>query len=153
MTRTKRETYKGSAGFTLIEMMLSVAVITIIAGISAPVYQSFQVRNNLDIATVSIAQSLRRAQVLAQAVDGDRTWGVKVQSGNITVFKGTSYTARDTAFDELFDMPTSTTPSGVSEIVFDKFTGLPQTTGAITLTSSANETKTITINSKGMVAY
>jgi len=142
-----------NAGFTLLEILLSIAVISLIAGISIPIYQSFQVRNDLDIATVEIAQSLRRAQILSQAVDGDTSWGVSVQSASITLFKGTSYAARDTAFDELFDVPTSITPSGVSEIVFSKFFGNPQTIGTVTLTSNANETRTITINEKGMVSY
>ena len=142
-----------NAGFTLIEVMLSVAAIGIIAGISIPIYQSFQVRNDLDIATVEIAQSARRAQTLSQAVDGDTSWGVKIQSGSMTVFKGISYVARDSTFDELFDVPTSITPSGISEVVFAKFTGLPQTTGTITLTSNTNETRNVTINQKGMVSY
>lgn len=144
---------KKIAGFTLIEVMLSVAVIAIVAGISAPVYQSFQVRNDLDIATVSTAQGLRRAQVLAQAVDGDTSWGLRIQSGNLTLFKGVSYAGRDTIADEVTLVPTSITPSGVSEVVYSKFTGLPQTTGTLTLTSNANETRTITINAKGMVNY
>lgn len=142
-----------SHGFTLIEVMLSVAAIGIIAGISVPVYQSFQVRNDLDIATTETVHSIRRAQVLSQAVDGDTGWGIKIQSGSLTVFKGTSYATRDTTYDELFDMSTSTTPTGVSEIVFEKFTGLPETTGTITLTSNTNETRTITINAKGTVSY
>lgn len=140
-------------GFTLIEVLFSVAAIAIIAGISMPIYQSFQVRNDLDIATVTVAQSFRRVQVLSQAVDGDTSWGIKIQSGSITLFKGTSYASRDTTFDEVFDVPTSITPSGISEVVFAKFTGLPQSTGIISLTSNTNETRTITINAKGMVAY
>jgi prepilin-type N-terminal cleavage/methylation domain-containing protein len=140
-------------GFTLIELLLSVAVITIITGMSVPIYQSFQVRNDLDIAGVTTAQSLRRAQVLSQAVDGDTSWGVEIQSGNITVFKGASYSARDTTFDEVTEVPTSITPSGLGEVVFTKFTGLPTSTGTVTLTSSANEIRTITINAKGNVEY
>ena len=142
-----------NAGFTIIELLLSVSIITIIAGISVPIYQSFQVRSDLDIAAVSTAQSLRRAQVLSQAVDGDTSWGIKIQSESIMVFKGESFATRDTTFDELFSVPTSITPSEVSEVVFTKFTGLPQTTGIITFTSNANETRTITINAKGMVNY
>ena len=144
---------KACSGFTLLEVLLSLAAIAVISGIAVPVYQSFQMRNDLDIATVEIAQSLRRAQTLAQAVDGDISWGIKIQSGSITLFKGANYAARDTAFDELFDLPANITPSGISEIVFTKFTGLPQTTGTATLTSNNNETRTITINSKGMVNY
>ena len=142
-----------NTGFTLIEVMLSLAAISIIAGISIPIYQSFQARNDLDIATVSIVQTMRRAQILAQAVDGDTSWGVKLQSESLTLFKGANYVARDSSFDEVFDISTTITPSGISEVVFAKFTGLPQTTGTITLSSNINETRTITINEKGAVSY
>jgi hypothetical protein len=111
------------------------------------------VRNDLDIAAVTTAQSLRRAALLSQAVDGDTSWGVKIQTGNITLFKGISYVARDITYDEVSNLPTSITPSGLSEIVFTKFSGLPGSTSTITLTSNANETRTITINPKGMVSY
>jgi len=141
------------AGFTLIEMILSVAMIGIMTAIIVPIYYSFQVRNDLDIAAVTAAQSLRRAALLSQAVDGDTSWGVKIQTGNITVFKGISYVVRNTMYDEVSNLPTSITPSGLSEIVFTKFSGLPGSTGTITLTSNANETRTITINPKGMVNY
>lgn len=147
------ENKKSGAGFTLIEVLLSVATVAVLAGISIPIYQTFQVRNDLDIGTTTIAQTLRRAQILSQAVDGDISWGIYIVSGNIILFKGASYAARDTTFDEIFDVPTSITPSGVSEIVFAKFTGLPQTIGTITLISNINETRTITINTKGMVSY
>jgi len=139
--------------FTLLEVMLSLAAIAVIAGISLPVYQSFQVRNDMDIAATTIAQSCRRAAVLAQASDGDTSWGVRIQSGSITLFKGASYVTRDATFDEFFSMPTSITPSGLSEIVFAKFTGMPTATGTTTLTSSINENRTISINAKGMVSY
>ena len=107
----------------------------------------------MDIATVEITQSARRAQVLAQTVDGDISWGIKIQLGSLIMFKGASYTTRDTNFDEVFEIPTSITPSGVTEIIFTKFTGLPQTTGTFTLTSNTNETRNITINAKGTVNY
>ncbi len=140
-------------GFTLIEMLLSVAVIGIIAAISAPVYQSFQNRNNIDIAAASVAQSLRRAEVLATAVDGDSNWGVDIRSGSITLFKGSSYAGRDTTFDEVYDMPTSIVPSGLAQVVFARFSGVPQTTGTITLTNSNAEIRTIAINAKGTITY
>ena len=140
-------------GFTLLEILLSIAAITIIAGISIPIYQSFQNRNDLDIAAASFAQTARRAEVLAQAVDGDISWGVRAQSGSITLFKGASYTGRDTSFDEIFTMPSNIIVSGTQEFVFTKFTGLPQTTGTLTLTSVNNEARSIVVNSKGMVGY
>lgn len=142
-----------NAGFTLIEILLSIAAIAIIAGIAVPVYQSFQVRNDLDIAAVEIVQTLRRAQILSQAVDGDIDWGVYVQGGSITLFKGASYAARDINFDEVFEVPASIIPSGISEIVFTKFSGNPRIISVIMLTSNTDETRNISINPKGMVSY
>jgi prepilin-type N-terminal cleavage/methylation domain-containing protein len=140
-------------GFTLLEVLLTVATISILATVSMPVYQSFMVRNDLDIAAAEIAQSLGRAQALSTAMDGDTSWGVRSESGRVVLFRGASYVARDVVFDEVYSVPGSIFPSGVQEVVFTKFTGLPASTGAFILTSNTNETRTITINSKGMVAY
>jgi prepilin-type N-terminal cleavage/methylation domain-containing protein len=150
---------KLNKGFTLVELLLSMAIIGVLAGLSLPAYRTLLMKNDLDIAANTIASSLRRAQVLAQAVDGDvvaenATWGVKAQSGSIVIFKGTSFGAsgRDTSFDEIFDMPTTIGVGGTSEIVFTKFTGFPVTTGTINL-STESDTRAVSINEKGMVNY
>lgn len=140
-------------GFTLLEVLLSIATITIIAGFSIPLYQSFQVKNDLDITANTWVQTLRRAQVLSQAVDGDSAWGVKIQPASLVLFKGASYIARDTNFDEIFQVSTSITPSDITEIVFTKFTGTPSVTGTTTLTASTAEIRTININAKGTLTY
>jgi len=134
-------------------MLLSIAALSIIAGIGVPVYQSLQVRNDLDIAATTVAHDARRAQLLAQASDGDSPWGVSVSTAQIILFKGASYASRDSTFDELSSIPTTITSSGFTEIVFNKYTGLPQTTGTITLTSIAGNLRTITINAKGTITY
>lgn len=139
-------------GFTLLELLLSVAIIAALAGVSLPVYRTLLSKNDLDISAVTTAQSLRRAQILSQAVDGDMTWGVKVQSGSIVIFKGANFAARDTTFDETFSMPSTIGVAGTTEIVFAKMTGLPQSTGTVSLTSET-DTKTVTINGKGTVTF
>lgn len=143
---------KLNEGFTLLEVLLTVATIAVLAGFSLPVFRTMLTKNDLDVATVTVAQTLRRAQVLSQAVDGDTTWGVKVQSGSITLFKGTSFASRDTNFDEVTSIPTSIGIGGVNEVAYTKFAGLPQPTGSTTL-SISNDAKTLTINEKGMVSY
>lgn len=144
---------KRSRGFTLIEMLLSVAIISVLAGMSVPVYQSFQVRNDLDIVANSYVESLRRGIVLAQTGEGDSSWGVNVANGNVVLFKGLSYLLRDPIFDEVFEIPASITSSGISEVVFTKFTGLPNVNGTMILTSNTNEVRNISINEKGMVDF
>lgn len=150
----QKNSVKKSSAFTLLEVLLSIAMITVIAGISLALFYGFQSRNDLDIAANTIVQAYRRAQIMSRAVDGDTSWGVRIQSGSIVVFKGTNYTSgRDAAYDEIFDMPANISLSGVQEAVFAKFTGLPGTTGTTTLTGVNNETKTITLNSEGMASY
>ena len=141
------------AGFTLVEVLITLSIVILLAVLSVPVYQSFQVKNDLDVAKNNVIQSLRRAQTLSAASDGDTSWGVKVQTSSITLFKGTSYAARDTTYDEKFDLPSTITPSGATEVVYAKFTGIPQTTGTITLTASTNVTNTVAINEKGTLTY
>ncbi len=140
-------------GFTLPEMLLSVSLLAIIGGMIIPSYHTFLVRNDLDIATITLAQNLRQAQSLAQSGDGDMTWGIRVGVGSILIYKGVSYVARDSTFDQNTQMPKSIVPTGLSEINFSKVAGLPNATGTFTLTSQANEKRTITINEKGMVDY
>jgi prepilin-type N-terminal cleavage/methylation domain-containing protein len=144
---------KTRQGFTLPEVLLSLTLLSIIGGMTIPLYRIFMLRNDLDIATVTLAQNLRRAQSLSQAGDGDMTWGVHVGVGGILVFKGASFVLRDSSFDENTSIPTSIVPAGVSEIVFSKVMGLPTATGTFSLTSSTNETRTVTINEKGMVDF
>ncbi|MBI4252911.1 type II secretion system protein [Candidatus Uhrbacteria bacterium] len=140
-------------GFTIIELLLSVALVGALAIFSFPVYQSFQSRSDGENAAVIVAQTMRRAQALSHAMDGDMSWGVKIQGGSIVLFKGETYASRDTTTDEVFDMPSDITPSGANEIVFEKFSGLPQSTGTVTLTSNTNETRNITINAQGTITY
>ncbi|MSU75088.1 MAG: prepilin-type N-terminal cleavage/methylation domain-containing protein [Candidatus Magasanikbacteria bacterium] len=144
---------KQSPGFTLIEMFLAISLIAILAGIFLPLYQVVYVKNDLDLATASIVQSLRRAQVLAQANDGDTSWGVAVAPGTVTLFQGSNYAGRITAADEVFTFSTGIIFAGWSEIVFSKVLGEPTPVGALTLTASNNDVHTITLTNKGTLAY
>ena len=144
---------KSNQGFTLLEVLLTIAIIGILAGAAAPVFQALQNRNDLDIALTTTAQSLRRAQLLAQAVANDTTWGVKVRPGFIIIFQGPNFINRNTNFDEEFTMSSSLTFSGVSEFVFSKFSGLPQNPGTLILTTTNNESKSLNLNAKGTISY
>lgn len=144
---------KNQHGFSLIEMLLSVMIIGMITAISVPLYNSFLARNDLDITSQQIAEAFRRAQVYARGVKNDSAWSVEVQTSAITLFKGTVFASRDTTYDETIALPGSVTASGLSEVRFALLTGLPNTTGTVTLTSNASETKTVTVNAEGMVNY
>lgn len=143
----------GQGGFTLVEVLLSAVIIGSLAAISIPIYNSFAVRNDLDLATQQVVGTLRRAQTYARGVKEDSAWSVRVQATDVRLYMGTDFNGRTQSFDEPVDLPSSMTVSGLSDVQFAKLTAAPNTTGTITLTSTNNETRTITINAKGMVEY
>lgn len=140
-------------GFTLVEILLVLAIITILAGVTAPFYSELMNRNELDVAIQATSGSLKRAQVLSQAMTYDDGWGVKIESGAVTLFKGNSFATRDTAFDEVVNISTNLTILNDSEFTFDKFTGLPQVTGTVTIETTSGEQRGVQVNSKGRVDY
>lgn len=138
-------------GFTLVELLLSVSIIGLLVGLSAPVYSLFAARNDLDISAQSVADGLRRAQSYARAGRDDAQWSVQIQGENAVLYQGTTYASRNTGEDEVLSMD-GVTASGLSNIQFAKVSGTPNMSGSITLTSN-NETRVITINAQGMVNY
>lgn len=140
-------------GFTLIEVLLSVAIIGLLTGVSLPIYASFANRNDLEVTTENIVRSLRRAQSYSRGVNYDSQWGVAIQSGTIVVFKGATYATRDTAFDEATIIPNNVSTSGFSEVAFSKLYGAPSATANINLSTINNDTRTVTLNAEGMVNY
>lgn len=140
-------------GFTLFEMLLAVAVLVLVIGIGAPVYLSFQKRNDVDVAAEITTAALRRSETLARGMSADSPWGVLATTSRIIVFSGGSFASRNQANDELFDIAPSITISGQSEMVFSKFTGLPQASGTLVLTSADGDARPINVNVKGTVGY
>ena len=145
------------SGYTMVEILLVFAMIAIIAGFSIPIYQSFQVKNYLDVAINDTVQALRRAQILSQAVEGDSSWGVNIDNADnnkITIFKGNSYFGRDTDYDETYELPSSiNVDPNLTEVVYQKMFGLPTTFGDIKFISVNGERKTIRINDKGSFEF
>jgi prepilin-type N-terminal cleavage/methylation domain-containing protein len=150
---SKNIKYQKHRGFTLMEIILSVAVIGILAAISFPLFSGFKVTSDLQTGADGIAQNLSRAQAMSQAVAEDSSWGLKLLAGQAIVFKGASYATRDVNFDEVSSLPDTLTFSGVTEIVFAKFSGETQNVGTTTLSVPTGGTKNLIINKKGVVDY
>ncbi|MFA9288630.1 MAG: Tfp pilus assembly protein FimT/FimU [Weeksellaceae bacterium] len=138
------------SGFTMIEILLSIAIVTLIAGMTAPIYQRLQVTNSVKVTSQLIAEKLRRAQQLSMAAQNDSQWGVYIGTGNIVIYKGSTYATRDQSFDETTVIPTSNNVSGITDLRFTKLTGLPSSTGFISVTQNT-DSSTITINSVGTI--
>ncbi|RJQ34678.1 hypothetical protein C4566_01870, partial [Candidatus Parcubacteria bacterium] len=106
-------------GFTAIELILVIVFVAFLSGITIPMYGKFQTTNSLDLSVIKIVQTLRRAQILSQANDGDSNWGVSIGQDQILLFKGMSSTTRNTDFDEIFTLDNNIEFSGEQDIVFE----------------------------------
>jgi prepilin-type N-terminal cleavage/methylation domain-containing protein len=139
-------------GFTLLELLMSVAVLSLLAIFIIPVSQSLQNRNNLDAATQTIVLAIRHAQLQAIGGKSDDSWGIHLSEGIVTIFRGGSYGDHPSDNDEQSFTPTIS-PSGTTEFVFEKITGTLGEAGEITLTGPSGDERTITVNEKGAIFY
>lgn len=140
-------------GFTLIEVMLSIAILAILLSLGAPMFLSYIKRNDLAVAENILVHDLYRAQSQSRNSNSSDSWGVYVTNGGITLFRGASYSSRYPADDQRYELPSSITVSGTNEYVFSEFSGLPQNIGSTSLVSNNGDTASISLNSKGVVEH
>jgi len=138
-------------GFTFIEIILSIALLGILAAVAIPVGYEIQSRNEIDVARLLIAENFRNAETNARAVSGDSSWGVYIDTGMISLYRGSSYAAR--VYEEVTEISSAISISGMQEVVFNKFTGEPVSTGTTTISSSRGGVRSIGVNEKGTINY
>lgn len=138
--------------FTLMEILLSIGLMSLLIGISVPVLQSFYFSDEVDTAVSLGARALRTAQLNSQDEYKDSAWGVRFANGGMTVFKGATYATRTATEDVIYSIDTTVSVSGLSEVDFAKFTGTTATTGTVTFTRNSSS-RNITINAKGTLTY
>ena len=69
-----------SRGFTLIEVVITVAIIAALFTSSVPIFQKLQIRNDMNTAVATAAQAMRPAHTLSQSGTSDTTFGVYLQA-------------------------------------------------------------------------
>lgn len=136
----------------MIEILLVVSILAFLTLFSLPFYLRFMQTNDMSIAEQMVKQQINRAQVLAISGEGDSGWSVHVGSGTVTVYKGASYTSRDTSFDEVVSLPGGVTISATTDLTFAKLTGIAATTNTIQLQqASSGLSSSLIPNSYGTV--
>lgn len=140
-------------GFTLIELILVIAIISIIALLSAPFYSRFLLQNAVDNTVDQLVGSLRKAQIYSMTGKKGSSWSVNFSSNTLTLYKGAPpFASRaEPGLDETFSVNPNVSIAGMTDMTYARSTGLP--TGAATIIiSSGNNSETITVNSEGMVS-
>lgn len=138
--------------FTLIEILLVVIILAVLTSLAIPVSVNFYKTQQLDVNVKGVVQSLRRAQLKAMSIESDSIFGVYLTNDSYILFKGSSFDTRDISYDEVFDLPQVITVSGIQEIAFSKFEGVP--VGALTgdiILNSNGDSRIININEIGRI--
>ncbi|MDP3685533.1 MAG: prepilin-type N-terminal cleavage/methylation domain-containing protein [bacterium] len=148
-----------SDGFTLMEMVLVLAITAILLTLIVPVSQQFQVNALLTSETAALVTDLRRAQAAAVAGANDTSQGVHFDptpTDQWVLFPGSTYTpgAVENEVHTLssgLDMTAVALQGGGQDILFAERRGTTTNTGTITLQTLNGQTRTIVVNERGLV--
>lgn len=135
-------------GFSLIELLLVIAIIGIIALATTPFLSSFVRRTTATTTADIVTSTLRKAYLYTVSSKNGDNWSACYTSNVIRLFRGGSC-ASPTNFED-YVVPTSVTVSGFSSVTFQAPRGEPSTTLSITVSNNL-ESKTITLNEVGMI--
>ncbi len=149
--------------FTLIEVLVAIAIIVILCSIAVGSYFSFRGQSDLDTNAQMILNALSLAQSKTLASEGASNYGVHFEQGECVLFKGSSYSpvASDNKIYSLssrLEIPVLDSGldlnGGGSEAVFARLTGNTSQFGTvkIQLKNNSEKYRIIKIESSGKAA-
>lgn len=144
-----------SKGFTLMEILIVLGILMLIFLVAFPKFA--EIRNNqvLKSGVEDIITSINKAKSQTLASLNSLEYGVHFSQNSVTIFPGDTYIAGSSA-NEVIDifLPANISSislvGGVSTLHFSRLTGMPSTSGTITISNSTTS-KTITISAAGAV--
>ncbi len=150
---------RGQSGFTLVELLLVIAIMLALAVAAAPLYGNIHPSTQLNDNIAQIIQTTRIARERSFSRFNNSSHGVYFEinpSGDdkLILYQGNSYALRDAGYDREVPLSSSlslsTTLPG-NEIHFSKGFGIPNATGTVTLTHETRGARIMGINDFGMV--
>ena len=142
-------------GFTLIELILILAIIGVMSLLTLPFLQSFQVSSDLATSGFNLLATLRQAQRQAQTGQDNSNWGVYFDDGNhqFILFRGDSFASREPSEDQVatYSEIFSFQPDFGDQIVFSLFNGQPSASGIVQISGTNNQVRVILIAADGQI--
>jgi len=142
-----RHEFQNKKGFSFVELLLVIAIISIIAVSSAPFMSRFLAQNQLEVSTDKVVSTIRKAQSYAMANKENAVWGFCMSGSGIRLYKDS---CSSSSYNEDFDL-TKVTISGPVDVYFAGAAGKrgePSESATITISNSTG-VNTVSINSAG----
>lgn len=138
-------------GFTLIEIILVIAIMIILAGITMPVVADYLRQEEVAKSVDMFYLKIKEARDLAINQVDDSSFGIAITNSSFTLFKGDGYSNRDISEDFVYVMPAQVTISGLPEINFSKVTGKSSSATTYTIYDKDKQYK-ISVDSEGFIS-
>ena len=148
---------KKNSGFTLLEMLITFAVIAIVSGIFVSSFSSFRSAQDLSETQANIIGIINGARSRTLASDSNSNYGVHFETAGAVLFKGNVYSAPDPS-NKIYTVPGSVEISSISltggtvDTVFTRLNGTTTASGTISIRSKrTGSTAVITLEPTGVV--
>ena len=150
---------KKTRGFSILEVILTIVIMSVLVGLAATYYSNSQIRADVNSQAANIIHYLRLAQSNAASGLNNANHGLHFEASSYTIFEGELYNNNDPENVKI-DLPSTITINGINldggghDVIFLKATGETDNFGTITLNSAAiNKTVTIIVNYVGTINY
>lgn len=142
-------------GFTLLELILVIAIIAILAAATVPLMGNFNQRTQVDAVAREVVSALRFAQQKSIATESDSQFGVYFDDSNnqFIIFRGSVYGSFP-AEDRVYSYSNAITVSQtfpLNEVNFEKGTGNTIDVGSISVTNNIGGSFAVTVSGQGKI--
>ncbi|KKQ74292.1 MAG: hypothetical protein US94_C0008G0007 [Berkelbacteria bacterium GW2011_GWB1_38_5] len=146
-------------GYTLIELLIVIAVLMILVGFSSLGIVSYSKASDVDSSKTIVVQALLEAQANSMAEVDDKAWGVHLENNRVVIFadSGTGF-IEGAVGNQNKTLANNTAASwslvsGGAEVLFSKRIGKTSNSGSITISGASPNDIMIEINSEGRINY
>ena len=149
------------SGFTLIEITLVIAIITMMAGLVLGPLSQFRAQKTLDAAVEEVFAAFSRAQIDTISSLHDSQYGVHLEADKIVYFVGTTYDSSATT-NSAYELNTAIEIGSISlnpgpgrvDVVFERLSGGTSNFGTFEIRVKSDVTRRIivTVNGTGAVS-